>query len=106
MTFLVIDQVFRIFPFFYQIFRIFTVFNVVYDPFLTRKTPFYTLFILSRASDNTTTQNIGGDGCMGRSPTSNFGGTAPPVSPRSLPLLVSQLNDNFQIITSWLWRRV
>ena len=34
--------------------------NVVYDPFLTRKTPFFTLFILSRASDNTTSQNVGG----------------------------------------------
>src|SRR6218665_2381894 len=33
--------------------------NVVYDPFLTRKTPFLTLFILSRTSDNTTFQNIG-----------------------------------------------
>src|SRR6218665_1748181 len=36
--FLVIDQVFRIFPFFSQIVLIFTVLNVVYDPFLTRKT--------------------------------------------------------------------
>ena len=46
-----IDQVFRIFPFFSP---------PIYDPFLTRKTPFFTLFILSRASDNTTSQNIGG----------------------------------------------
>jgi len=53
-------QVFRIFPFFSQIFRFFTMLNVVYDPFLIRKTPFFTLFILSRASDNTTAQNIGG----------------------------------------------
>src|SRR6218665_644965 len=36
--FLVIDQVFRIFPFFSQIFPFFTMLNVVYDPFLTRKT--------------------------------------------------------------------
>ena len=41
MTFLVIDLVFRIFPFFSKIFRIFTMLNVVYDPFLTRKTPFF-----------------------------------------------------------------
>jgi len=33
--FLVIDQVFRIFPFFSQIFRIFTMLNVVYDPYMT-----------------------------------------------------------------------
>src|SRR6218665_107649 len=69
--FLVIDQVFRIFPFFYQIFRIFTMLNIVYDPFLSRKTFFSTLFILSHASDNTTSQNIGGR-MQGPSPTSNF----------------------------------
>src|SRR6218665_465052 len=51
--FLAIDLVFRIFPFFYLIFRIFTMLNVVYDPFLTRKTLFFTLFVLYRASDNT-----------------------------------------------------
>src|SRR6218665_3377750 len=61
--------------------------NVVYDPFLTSTTTiseknsfmtqFFTLFVLSRASDNTTSQNIGGGGCMGRLPTSNFGGTLP-----------------------------
>src|SRR6218665_1527478 len=43
--FLVIDLV--LFPFFSHIFRIFTMSNVVYDHFLTRKTPFFTLFILS-----------------------------------------------------------
>src|SRR6218665_1713092 len=57
--FLVIDQVSQIFSFFSQIFRIFLVLNIVYDPFLTKNT-FFTLFILSRASDNTTSQNIGG----------------------------------------------
>ena len=30
-----------------------------------------------------------GDGCKGRPPTSNFGGTVPPVPPRSLPLYKS-----------------
>jgi len=42
-------------------------------------TPFFTLFTLSHASDNTRpiSQNIGGGGCMGRPPTSNFGGTVP-----------------------------
>src|SRR6218665_2922914 len=43
---------------------------------------FFTLFILSRTSDNTTSQNIGGDGCMGRPPTSNFGGDRPPSPPQ------------------------
>src|SRR6218665_57364 len=93
MTFflLVIDLVLRIFPFFSHIFRMFTMLNVAYDHFLTRKPPFFTLFILSRTSDNTASQNIGGgDQCMGRPPTSNFGGgTVPPVPPRSPPLHVS-----------------
>src|SRR6218665_351215 len=35
--FLVIDEVFVIFPFIFQILRIFTVLNVVYDPFFIRK---------------------------------------------------------------------
>src|SRR6218665_968207 len=51
--FLVIDLVLQIFPFFSHIFRMFTVLNVVYDHFLTRKTQFFTLFMLSRTSDNT-----------------------------------------------------
>src|SRR6218665_2156629 len=50
-----------------------------------RKTQFFTLFMLSRTSDNTTSQNIGGP-MHGRSPTSNFGGPSPPVPPRSPPL--------------------
>src|SRR6218665_2477310 len=79
--FLVIDLVLWIFPFFSHIFRIFTMLNVVYDHFLTRKTPFSTLFILSRTSDNTTSQNIGGDQCMGRLPHLKFWGTIPPRSP-------------------------
>ena len=57
--FKVIDQVSEIFPFFSQIFRIFTMLNVVYDPFLTRKTPFL-LCSYFHASDNTTSQTIGG----------------------------------------------
>ena len=58
--FSVIDLVLRIFPFFSHSFRMFTMLNVVYDHFLTRKPPFFTLFILSRTSDNTASQNIGG----------------------------------------------
>src|SRR6218665_2506030 len=69
--FLVIDLVLRIFPFFSHIFRMFTMLNVVYDHFLTRKTQLFTLFVLSRTSNNTTSQNIGGDQCM------DFGGPSP-----------------------------
>ena len=59
--FLVINQVFRIFPLLSLIFRIFTLLDdILHNPFLTRKTPFFALFILSRTSDNTTSQNIGG----------------------------------------------
>src|SRR6218665_2653795 len=82
--------------FFAQIFRIFTVLNVVCDLFFTRKatiseknslmTPFYfTLFVLSRAFDNTTSQNIGGTDSWAV-PTSNFLGGPPPSPPRSPPL--------------------
>src|SRR6218665_3517200 len=70
--FLVIDQVFRIFSFFSHIIRIFTMFNVVlsYMTLSSQKnttseknsfiTSFFTLFVLSRASDNTASQNIRG----------------------------------------------
>src|SRR6218665_2232479 len=81
--FLVIDLVLRIFPFFSHIFRMFTMLNVVYDHFLTRKPPFFTLFILSRTSNNTTSQNIGEDQCMGR-PHLKFWGDRPPQSPLGL----------------------
>ena len=79
--FLVIDQVF-------QILRFCAVLNVVYDPFFTRKTTisekflhktiFFTLFVLSRASDNTTFLNIGGP-MHGPSPYLKFWRTVPPV---------------------------
>src|SRR6218665_82910 len=75
--FLVIDLVLRIFPF---IFRMFTMLNVVYDHFLTRKPPFFTLFILSRTSDNTTSQNIGGTNAWAV-PHLKFGGDRPPSPP-------------------------
>jgi len=87
-------------PGFSQIFRIFTMLNVVYDPFLTRKTPFFTLFILSHAFDNTTSQNIGGHQCMGRPPASNFWGTVPQSPSRSPPLvygvIVRSLSSSFR----------
>src|SRR6218665_2426154 len=91
--FLIIDQVFRIFPFFSRIFCIFTMLNVVYDPFLTRETTisernsFMTLFSLSsyfRAHPTLLLKILGRDGCMGRLPTSNFGGTVPPGLPPSV----------------------
>src|SRR6218665_569111 len=79
--------------------------NVVYDPFLKSKkykttiseknsfmTPFFTLFVLSPASDNTTSQNIGGNGCMGLPPPKILGGPSPsPPPPRSPPLVVAKL---------------
>src|SRR6218665_2318354 len=71
----------------------FTMLNVVYDHFLTRKPPFFTLFILSRTSDKTTSQNIGGTNAWAVHPTSNFWGTVPPVPPRSPPLRVATSVD-------------
>ena len=46
---------------------------------------FFTIFILSRTSDNNTSQNIGGTNAWAVSPTSNFGGTVP-QPPRFPPL--------------------
>src|SRR6218665_828965 len=60
------------------IFRIFTLLNVVHDPFLTRKTPFL-LFSYFRAYLTTLLLKILGGRMHGPSPTSNFGGTVPPV---------------------------
>src|SRR6218665_3317306 len=86
--FLVIDLVLRIFPFFSHIVRMFTMLNVVYDHFLTRKTQFFTLFMLSRTSDNTTSQNIGGTNAWAVPPPQIFlGGPSPQSSPRSPPLV-------------------
>src|SRR6218665_3681187 len=75
--FLVIDLVLRIFLFFSHIFRMFTMLNVVYDHFLTRKPPFSTLFILSRTSDNTASQNIGGTNAWAVPPPQILGGPFP-----------------------------
>src|SRR6218665_901094 len=75
--FLVIDLVLRIFPFFSHIFHMFTMLNVVYDHFLTRKTQFFTLFMLSRTSDNTTSQNIGGTNAWAVPPPQILGDRSP-----------------------------
>src|SRR6218665_3402375 len=84
-----------------QILRFFTVLNHVYNLFFTRKTtiseknslirPFFTLFLLTRASDNTTFLNIGGP-MHGPTPTSNFWGDRPPSPPRSPPLTTRNMN--------------
>src|SRR6218665_2881766 len=98
----IFDQVF-------QILRFFTLLNVVYiRPFLHQKTtiskknsliaPFFTLFVLSRTSDNTTSLNIGGP-MHGPSPPQIFGGRTP-SPPRSPPL--ASLNKNIHQIWSVL----
>src|SRR6218665_1003142 len=79
MTFF-IDQIFQIFPFFFQMFPMFAMLDVIFDPFLTRKTPLFTLFILSRASDNTTSLNIGGTNAWAV-PHLKLWGAVPPRSP-------------------------
>ena len=85
-SFLVIDQVFRIFSFFYKIFRIFYYVQWRIWPFPHKNNhyfrkeflydTFFTLFVLLRVSDNTASQNIGGTDAWA-SPTSNFRGTVP-----------------------------
>src|SRR6218665_1882878 len=79
--FLVIDQVYQILSFIYCV-------KCRIRPFLHKKnsyfrkefldkTIFYTLFVLSRASDNTTSLNIGGTNAWAVLPTSNLGGRPP-----------------------------
>src|SRR6218665_280401 len=80
--FLVINQVFRIFPYLYSV-------NIICDPFFTRKTPisennsFTTLFYSVCAFAHIRQHyfsKLWGDGCMGRPPTSIFlGGPSPSV---------------------------
>jgi len=65
------------FSFLFPNFPYLTMLNVVYDPFLKRKTPF---LLCSCASNNTTSQNIGGTDAW-TVPTSNFGEDRPPSSP-------------------------
>src|SRR6218665_10496 len=55
--------------------------------FPRNKNTFFTLFILSRASDNTTSQNIGGTDAWAV-PHLKFWGNRLPQPPRSPPLLV------------------
>src|SRR6218665_311168 len=115
MTFsLVIDQVFPNFPFFSQIFRIFIGLLCSMScktPLLTRKTTiseneflydiiFLTLFVLSHASDNTTSQNIGGTVHGGTDawavPHLKFLGGPSPRSPRSPPMVPApQTSGNY-----------
>src|SRR6218665_1369809 len=68
------------FPFLFSHFPyVYYLLNVVYDQFLTRKPPFFTLFILSRTSDNTASQNIGGTNAWADPPPQILRGTVPPV---------------------------
>ena len=48
-------------------------------PFPHKKNTFFTLLILSRTSDNTTSQNIGGGPVHGTSPHLKLCGTVPPA---------------------------
>src|SRR6218665_1077491 len=94
--FLVIDQIFQIFPFFSQIFPVFAMLNVIFHPFLTRKTHFLTLFILSRESDNTTSLNIGGTNAWASPHLKFLGGDRPPSPPRSPPMLTYETYPHFK----------
>ena len=62
----------------------FAMLNVIFDPFLTGKTPFFTLFTLSRASDNITSLNIEGGPMYGPSSPPQILGDRPYKSPLGL----------------------
>src|SRR6218665_3158290 len=78
--FLVIDQIFRIFPFFSQVFSILAMLNVIFCPIITGKSPFFTLLTLSRAYNNTTSLNIGKTNAWAV-PHLKFWGDRPPSPP-------------------------
>src|SRR6218665_2272844 len=88
--FLVIDQIFHILHFFPQIFPIFAMLNVIFDPFLTRKTPFLLCsYFDAHPTDNTTSLNIGGTNAWAvPSPPQIWGGPSPqfPLGLRPCPL--------------------
>src|SRR6218665_2957520 len=82
--FLVINQVFLILTLYFQILCVFIVSNVIYDPFFTTKSPLSTknslttpIFFSLQAFAPIPQHYFSkywGDQCMGRPPTSNFGG--------------------------------
>src|SRR6218665_1289962 len=106
--FKVINQFFRIFPFFSQIFRVFTMLNVVYDPCLTRKTHFsYSVHTFGRIRQHYFSK-YWGDGFMGVPHLKFWTGPSHPVPPRSPPLLI--LSANTKSVTTvpfypFYWRR-
>src|SRR6218665_2022793 len=99
MTFFSHRPGFSDFPFLFPDFQYLLLCSMSYMtlcPLLTRKTNiseknslmtrFFTLFVLSRASDNTTSQNIGGTDAWAVPPPQILG-VRPTSPPRSLPLL-------------------
>src|SRR6218665_2700605 len=77
--FLVIDLVLRIFPFFSHIFRMFTMLNVVYMTISSQeKHNFHSVHAFTHIRQHYFSKYWGGP-MHGRSPTSTFGGTVPPV---------------------------
>src|SRR6218665_490773 len=72
---------------------------------------FFTLFMLSRTSDNTTSQNIGGTNVWAV-PHLKFWGTVPPVPPRSPPLgpreyfLTCPLVSMVLLVSFSLWNEI
>src|SRR6218665_2910917 len=65
---------------FFNLFHIFHIFTVCETPISENNslmTPFFTLFVLSRASDKHYFSKYWGDGCMGRPPIQIFEGTFP-----------------------------
>src|SRR6218665_3618493 len=103
MTFFLSFQSSTRFSEFSLIFRIFTLLNVVHHPFLKRKTPFFTLFIFSRTSDNTTSQNIGGTNAWAVPPPQTLGGPSP--SPLKFPPLFI-LQTHFKTMDNNLTRPI
>jgi len=89
--FLVIDPIFSDFPFLFPDFPYLCYVKCHIWPFPHKKNTFFTMFVLSRASDNTTSLNIGGTNAWAVPPPQILG-DRPPVPPRSPPLVDGFIN--------------
>ena len=109
--FLVIDQVFRIFPFSSQIFRIFTMLHVLYGPLLKKRLfqkriPLWHHFLLCsyfRAHPTTLLLKILGGRMHGPSPHLKFWGERPPSPSRSPPLGQVLNRSRRSLRTPFIW---
>src|SRR6218665_1321050 len=96
------SQVFRISPFFSQIF-VSLLWQMSYMTLSSQEKHHFLLSSYFRAHPTTLLLKILGGRMHGSSPTSHFGGTVPPVLPRSPPLFIAILGGReIEYMKSWM----